>query len=238
MTKTKMLKKYINIYNIIFDRILNNYKLNRTASLFHDYLEYKSSEGTIQISLENDYSIKVLKKENDKKNVELITFEYDEIVSKEKVRNGNIKEDITRTYQENKLVSLDSLLTLKATTEDETIIKIHIDKDKVLVNERDITPLYKNYHNDLEKKYTSLKNNYCISKNPERVFTTSQNKLTKSRRQLAIEEQIRNYIREEFDYQAPLEKRNLEELVKILNMLIKRNEYQEPKVKQYKKTNN
>lgn len=239
MTKAKILKTLIKNYNYIFERILKGYELTIGSFLFHnyfyDYLEYKNNNGSIRISLEDNNTIKVLKKENNKQIVETITFEYDEIISREKVRNTNIKEEVIRTYQDNKLCSLDSFLTIKQEDKNETIIKIHIEENKVFVNDRDISPLYLSYKNDIEKKYASLKNNYATSKNPNRIFIPTKTKLTKSKHELALEEQIRTYIREEFGYNAKLENKNLEELTKILNMLIKRREYQSQKVKQLKK---
>ena len=156
MSKIKILKNYINDFFIIFDRILKDYEPCTLKGLFNDNLEYKSHEGRMQISLGEVNTIKVSKQEKNRKINETIKFEYDEIITTEKITTNNNKEEIIRTYSENELISLDSFLRIIKDDQNEVMIKIHIDKDKVLVNSRDITPLYKNYRNDIEAKYLSL----------------------------------------------------------------------------------
>ena len=235
MSKIKNLKNYLKSYSFIFDRITNGYKLNAPASFLYNYLDLKGKDGAIKIDLVGPNVIKVLKKEQDKRIVETVNFKYDEIVSSERIKYGSTKENILRKYSTTELLSLESTITLRSGQSDETKIRIRIEKDKVYVNDRDVTPLYAHDNQSIEERYASLQVNY--TKQHEEVHEQQQSKpqTNKSKRQIVVEEQLRDFIREEFDYKAPLDKRDLEDLLRIMDMLIKRRKTTNENHKQYKK---
>lgn len=237
MSKTKRLKNYIKSYNYIFERIIKNYKLNNTASFLYDYLDYKGENGSIRIALVNNSTIKVLKQDKERRIVEIITIGEDGVITAtERIRSEKQKEDVTRTYKDDELVSLSSTITFNSYSPAETI-RISLTKDKVLINDRDVSLLYSTDNKGIEERYNILRTYY--SKPKEAVSSSltqsSEPKRKKSKRQLVLEEQLRTYIKEEFNYKAPLDKRNLEDLLRIINMLTKRKTIESGSI-QYKKT--
>ena len=94
---------------------------------------------------------------------------------------------------------------------------------------------YQGDNNDIEGRYDLLKTYYSKEKERETVHIEEKDTTPKSKRQLIVEEQLREFIREEFDYKAPLEKRDLEDLLRIMDMLVKRRKSTVETQKQYKK---
>ena len=209
MSKVKDLKRYIKTYPEIFNRIVSDYKLNSPSSFIHEYLDYSSDKGSLRIALVSNRMIKVLKQEGDTKTVEIVRL---------------IGEEPTA-----------STITLNNSTPNESIIEIYLEEGKVVINQRDVSLLYQGDNNDIEGRYDLLKTYYSKEKDREPVFIEEQEITPKSKRQLIVEEQLRDFIREEFDYKAPLEKRDLEDLLRIMDMLNKRRKTTTEKQKQYKK---
>ena len=236
MSKIKDLKNYIKTYTMIFDRVTKNYKLNAPVSFLYNYLDYKSKDGEMKIDFVKPNIIKILKKEKDKKVVETIKLNHNDIIASERIRVGNIKENIIRRYTEDELISLESRLTLNSGQDNETIIKIRIDKENVYVNDRDVSKLFLNDKNGIEERYQILRENYTKSKDANPIINENTNDKQKTKRQIIVEEHLREFIKEEFDYKAPLDKRDLDDLLRILNMLIKRRKTTNETSKQYKKT--
>lgn len=130
------------------------------------------------------------------------------------------KEDIIKKYINDELVSLKSFININQ----EKII-IYLEKDKVEINNRDVSIFYKNNKNNIEEKYEILRKYYFKQKELTQAVKITNPKTIKSKRIRSKEEKLRNYIKESFDYKAPLDKRNFEELSSILRMLIKRKNY-------------
>lgn len=235
MSKISNLKNYIKSYRMIFDRITKGYTLHNATSFICNYLSFKSPAGEVKIDQVKPNVIKVLKKESDTKTAETINFKYDEIVSIERIRVNNTKEDVIRRYSETDLNVLDSKITLNSDQFNETVINISIDKEKVIVNGRDVTLLFDPKVESIEERYKILRENYTKSKEEPQVVAKTTANQSKSKRQIIVEEQLRDFIREEFNYKAPLEKRDLEDLLRIINMLIKRRKSTGETQKQYKK---
>lgn len=235
MSKVKNLKRYIKTYPEIFNRIVSDYKLNSPSSFIHEYLDYSSDKGALRIALVSNRMIKVLKQEGDTKTVEIVRLIGEEPTSTERIRKETYRENIKRTYRDNKLISLSSTITLNYSTPNESIIEIYLEEGKVVINQRDVSLLYQGDNNDIEGRYDLLKTYYSKEKDREPVFIEEQEITPKSKRQLVVEEQLRDFIREEFDYKAPLEKRGLEDLLRIMDMLIKRRKNTNENHKQYKK---
>lgn len=235
MSKVKNLKNYIKSYPEIFNRIIGNYKLNSPSSFLHEYLDYSCDKGSLRIALVSNRMVKVLKQEGDTKTVEIVRLIGEEPTATERIRQETYRENIKRTYRDNKLISLASTITLNNSTPNESIIEIYLEEGKVVINQRDVSLLYQGDNNDIEGRYDLLKTYYSKEKEREPVFTEEQEITPKSKRQLVVEEQLRDFIREEFDYKAPLEKRGLEDLLRIMDMLIKRRKTTNENHKQYKK---
>ena len=235
MSKVKNLKNYIKSYPEIFNRIVNGYKLNSPSSFLHEYLDYSSDKGSLRIALVSNRMVKVLKQEGDTKTVEIVRLIGEEPTATERIRKEPYRENIKRTYRDNKLISLSSTITLNNSTPNESIIEIYLEEGKVVINQRDVSLLYQGDNNDIEERYDLLKTYYSKEKERESVFTEEKDTPHKSKRQLIVEEQLRDFIREEFDYKAPLEKRDLDDLLRITDMLIKRRKSAVETQKQYKK---
>lgn len=235
MSKVKNLKNYIKSNPVIFDRIINKYKLNNPSSFLHEYLDYSSDKGSLRIALVSNRMVKVLKQEGDTKTVEIVRLIGDEPTATERIRKDTYSENVKRTYRDNKLKSLSSTIILNHSAPNETIIEIYLEEGKVLINNRDVSLLYQGDHNDIEGRYGLLKTYYSKEEDREPIIIEEKETQSKSKRQMIIEEQLREFIKEEFDYKAPLEKRNLEELLSIMDMLIKRRKTTSETQKQYKK---
>ena len=235
MSKVKDLKRYIKTYPEIFNRIVSDYKLNSPSSFIHEYLDYSSDKGSLRIALVSNRMIKVLKQEGDTKTVEIVRLIGEEPTATERVRKEPYRENIKRTYRDNKLISLSSTITLNYSTPNESIIEIYLEEGKVVINQRDVSFLYQGDNNDIEGRYDLLKTYYSQVLDRKPVCIEEQEITPKSNRQLIVEEQLRDFIREEFDYKAPLEKRDLEDLLRIMDMLIKTRKTTTEKQKQYKK---
>ena len=235
MSKVKNLKNYIKSNPVIFDRIINKYKLNNPSSFLHEYLDYSSDKGSLRIALVSNRMVKVLKQEGDTKTVEIVRLIGDEQTATERIRKDTYSENVKRTYRDNKLKSLSSTIILNHSAPNETIIEIYLEEGKVLINNRDVSLLYQGDHNDIEGRYGLLKTYYSKEEDREPIIIEEKETQSKSKRQMIIEEQLREFIKEEFDYKAPLEKRDLEELLSIMDMLIKRRKTTSETQKQYKK---
>ena len=90
MSKVKNLKNYIKSNPVIFDRIINNYRLNNPSSFLHEYLDYNSDKGSLRIVLVSNRMVKVLKQEGDTKTVEIVKLIGDEPTATERIRKDNI----------------------------------------------------------------------------------------------------------------------------------------------------
>lgn len=235
MSKVKNLKNYIKSYPEIFNRIIGNYKLNSPSSFLHEYLDYSSDKGSLRIALVSNRMVKVLKQEGDTKVVEIVRLIGEEPTATERIRKELYRENIKRTYRDNKLISLSSTITLNNSTPNESIIEIYLEEGKVVINQRDVSLLYQGDHNDIEGRYDLLKTYYSKEKERKTVHIEEKDTTPKSKRQLIVEEQLRDFIREEFDYKAPLGKRDLDDLLRITDMLIKRRKSAVETQKQYKK---
>ena len=235
MSKVKNLKNYLKSYPEIFNRIIGNYKLNSPSSFLHEYLDYSSDKGSLRIALVSNRMIKVLKQEGDTKVVEIVRLIGEEPTATERIRKETYRENIKITYRDNKLISLSSTITLNNSTPNESIIEIYLEEGKVVINQRDVSLLYQGDNNDIEGRYDLLKTYYSKEKEREPIFIEEKEITPKSKRQLIVEEQLRDFIREEFDYKAPLGKRDLDDLLRITDMLIKRRKSAVETQKQYKK---
>lgn len=235
MSKVKNLKNYIKSNPVIFDRIINNYRLNNPSSFLHEYLDYSSDKGSLRIALVSNRMVKVLKQEGDTKTVEIVRLIGDEPTATERIKTETHSENIKRKYRDNKLKSLSSTIILNHSTPNETIIEIYLEEGKVVINNRNVSLLYQGDNNDIEGRYDLLKTYYSKEKEREPIVIEEKETKSKSKRQIIVEEQLRDFIREEFDYKAPLEKRDLDELLSIMNMLIKRRKTTSETQKQYKK---
>lgn len=234
MSKLKKLKDYIKINTELFNRIIDNYKLLSGLSFLYNYLEYKSNKGKIKIDLIGTDRIKVVKKEKNKKIIELISFENDEVLSKERIRGIDPKEDINRTYKNNKLILLDAKIILNESAYNETIITIHIEENLVIINDRDVSRLYKNSKLSIDEIYKLLKDNYANAKDIDELKKYPIKKIPKSDREKAMEEDLRQYIKEVYNYHEPLENKDLEDLIIVVNMLMQKEETDKQKIKEYK----
>lgn len=221
MSKLKELKNHIKNHLEIFDRIVGNYKLNNPSSFLHEYLDYKSDNGTLRIVLVSNRMVKVMKQEGDTQSVEIVKLIGEEPTTTERIRRGSYRENIKRKYRKNRLISLSSTITFDC-DRPENRVEIYLEEDKVEINQRDVSLLYKGDKNSIEGRYDLLKNYYSKQTSSAPVVTQEESPSNKTKRQLIVEEQLRDFIREEFDYKGPLEKRDLEELLSITDMLIKR----------------
>lgn len=222
MSKIKELKNHIKNHLEIFDRIVGNYKLNNPSSFLHEYLDYKSDNGTLRIVLVSNRMIKVMKQEGDTQSVEIVKLIGEEPTTTERIRKGSYRENIKRKYRKNRLISLSSTITFDC-DRPENRVEIYLEEDKVEINQRDVSLLYKGDKNTIEGRYDLLKTYYSKQKDSSPVVKQQEETPSnKSKRQLIVEEQLREFIREEFDYKAPLETRDLEDLLRIMDMLIKR----------------
>ena len=222
MSKIKELKNHIKNHLEIFDRIVGNYKLNNPSSFLHEYLDYKSDNGTLRIVLVSNRMVKVMKQEGDTQSVEIVKLIGEEPTTTERIRRGSYRENIKRTYRNHKLKSLSSTITFDC-DRPENRVEIYLEEDKVEINQRDVSLLYKGDKNSIEGRYDLLKTYYSKQTSSAPVVKQEEESPSnKTKRQLIVEEQLRDFIREEFDYKGPLEKRDLEELLSITDMLIKR----------------
>lgn len=232
MSKTKRLKQIVKTYEEIFNRIIKNYKLNAVSSTMYDCLDYNNGDSKVRIALVRNNQLKVSKQEPNKKSIEIISIVLDKALSTERINTSDTRETVTRQYRDGELTTLTSNIILTETNPPSTI-SIHLEDKKVVVNDRDVSLLYKDDHNDIESRYELLKSYYSKQQEPIETIREAVPRPKKSKRELLLEEQLRTYIRDEFDYEGPLEKRDLAELSLILNMLIKRNQ---DNPKQFKKT--
>ena len=188
----------------------------------------------MKIDLIGTDRIKVVKKEKNKKTIELISFENDEVLSKERIRGIDPKEDINRTYKNNKLILLDAKIILNESAYNETIITIHIEENLVIINDRDVSRLYKNSKLSIDEIYKLLKDNYANAKDIDELKKYPIKKIPKSDREKAMEEDLRQYIKEVYNYHEPLENKDLEDLIIVVNMLMQKEETDKQKIKEYK----
>ena len=86
MSKLKDLKNYIKNHQEIFDRIVGNYKLNNPSSFIHEYLDYKSDNGTLRMVLVSNRMVKAMKQEGDTKTVEIVRLIGEEPTATERIR--------------------------------------------------------------------------------------------------------------------------------------------------------
>ena len=112
MSKVKNLKNHIKSNPVIFDRIINNYRLNNPSSFLHEYLDYSSDKGSLRIALVSNRMVKVLKQEGNTKTVEIVKLIGDEPTATERIKTETHSENIKRKYRDNKLKSLSKKVKL------------------------------------------------------------------------------------------------------------------------------
>ncbi len=246
MFKYQKLKTYIKKYPEIFNRIITGYKLNQNNSLLSKTIEYLNETGVLRINIE-DGIIQIYKKEYLKISKERIKFKKDtnEIISNETVISshdtGKSIEKIQRRYQiinkKVKLVSLKAIHKFKSNRDfKENKTTIHLEDNKIVVNGKDISLLLeKDNKRSIEERYNKYKS-FLNTSHEETIQSVSESlPKSKSQKQISLENKLRKYLKERLNYKAPLENRDLYDLVRIIKMISRRNKTSIEVVKQYKK---